>query len=268
MLSVQLDKLHQFNLYRRNNLQCIKEALSRDNRFSLLMSLMKASEGVDPAWFGLGILLHRPYAHQRFEFLQYLERNGIENRPVISEMSAKPVDFWLNNVTMNNNILEAAFEFQTWNGPIKVVSILSTVMFPKNAQFPIDTSLIYDGPPHYTSESYAYAKRSLAQLTQWYRKQHGCDFISILPGNIFGAYGDFNPSTAPLVNALIAKVESQKEHNPSAPLIMMGTGTPLRQIMFAHDLAQIVVWTMENYSANEPLIVTGKEVSISHIVQL
>jgi CDP-6-deoxy-D-xylo-4-hexulose-3-dehydrase len=416
MLSVQLDKLHQFNACRRNNLKRIRETLSCDNRFSSSMSLMEASENIDPAWFGLGVLLHRPYAHQRLEFLQYLEKNGIENRPVISgnfirqpciltfcdeespenypgaeaihtrgffigvhqipldqivikklvevmlgfpfspchvvlvtgsdgmlgryiqdvvleqfskenltptitsstplkvktkdsewvfvtrrdgdlrkvedvnnifkrfqptriihcaahlasiqEMSAKPVDFWMNNVRINNNILEAAFEFQTWNGPIKVVSILSTVMFPENAQVPIDASLIYDGPPHSAPESYAYAKRSLAQLIHWYRKQHDCDFVSILPGNFFGAYGDFNQNTAPLVNALIAKVESQREHNLSTPLIMMGTGTPLRQIMFAYDLAQIVIWALEYYNEDDPLIVAGEEISISQIAQL
>ncbi|CAF1230948.1 unnamed protein product [Rotaria sordida] len=104
-------------------------------------------------------------------------------------------------------------------------------MFPQNAQFPINASLIYDGPPHPASESYACAKRSLAQLTQWFRKQHGCDFISILPGNFFGAYGDFNPNTAPLVNSLIAKMESQRERNLSASLTMMSTGTPLRQVI-------------------------------------
>jgi len=416
MLNVQLDKLDRFNACRRDNFRRIKEALSCHQRFSSLMSLMEASEGVDPAWFGLAVLLHRPYTHQRPEFLKYLEKNGIENRPIISgnfirqpcistfcdeehpenypgaevihsrgffigvhqipldqtvidklvdvilafpfspyhftlvtgsdgmlgqyirdvvldrstkdnlamiitssmplkikamdsewifvtrrdgdlrkledvknifkrfqptrvlhcaahlasiqEMSAKPVDFWLDNVTVNNNILKTAFEFQTWTGTIKLVSILSTVMFPKNAQYPIDASLIYDGPPHSASESYAYAKRALAQLTQWYRKQYGCDFVSILPGNFFGAYGDFNPSTAPLVNALIAKLERQREHNPSAPLQMMGTGKPLRQVMFAHDLAQIVIWAVEHYNENEPLIVAGEEVSISQIAQL
>jgi GDP-L-fucose synthase len=183
-------------------------------------------------------------------------------------MSSKPVDFWLNNVRVNDNILEAAFEFQTWIGPIKVVSILSTVMFPKNAQFPIDASLIYDGPPHPASESYAYAKRSLAQLIQWYRKQYGCDFVSVLPGTFFGAYGDFNPNTAPLVNALIAKLECQREKNFSVPLIMMGTGTPLQQVMFAYDLAQIIIWALEYYNEDEPLVVAGEEVSISQIAQL
>jgi GDP-L-fucose synthase len=394
----------------------IREALSRDSKFSRLMSLMEASENIDPAWFGLGVLLHRPYAHQRPEFLKYLEKNGIENRPVISgnfirqpcilafcdgelpenypgaeaihtrgffigihqtpldqivieklvdvilsypfspyhvvlvtgsggmlgkyiqdvvleryskenstpmiksstplrikaidsewifvtrrdgdlrriedvksifkrfqptrilhcaahlasikEMSSKPVDFWLNNVRVNDNILEAAFEFQTWIGPIKVVSILSTLMFSKNAQFPIDASLICDGPPYPAAESYAYAKRSLAQLIQWYRKQYGCDFVSVLPDDFFGAYGDFNPNTAPLVNALIAKLECEREQNLSVPLIMMGTGTPLRQVMFAYDLAQIIIWALECYNEDEPLVVAGEEVSISQIAQL
>ena len=416
MLNIQLDKLHQFNAYRRDNLRRIRETLSRDDRFSRLMSIMQASEDVDPAWFGFGALLHRPYAHQRMEFLQYLDKNGIENRPIISgnfirqpcinafcneerpedypgaeaihtrgffigvhqipldqtvidkladvilafsffpchvvlvtgsdgmlgryirdivmeqsskdnltstkfittpskirtkesewifltrqdgdlrkledvksifkrfqptrvlhcaahlasiqEMSVKPVDFWLNNVNMNNNILQTAFEFQKWIGLIKVVSILSTVMFPSNVQFPTDASLIYDGPPHSTSESYAYAKRSLAQLTNWYRKQHGCDFVTVLPSNFFGAYGNFDPSTAPLVNALIAKIESQKEHRPESPLTMMGTGTPLRQVMYAHDLAQIVIWALEYYHEDKPLVVAGEELSIFQIAQL
>ncbi|CAF1140266.1 unnamed protein product [Adineta ricciae] len=409
MLSVQLDKLDEFNRHRRENFRLIRESLSRDERFSSLMSLMEASEGIDPAWFGLAFLLHRPYTHQRCEFLKYLEKNGIENRPIISgnfirqpcistfceeehpenypgaevihsrgffvgvhqipldqavikqlvdimlafpfspyhftlvtgsngmlgryirdvvseqsssteildskpqkirtkdsewifatredgdlrrvedvqyifkryqptrvihcaarlasfqQMSAKPVEYWFDNVTMNNNILKTAYEFQTWIGQIKLVSILSTVMFPKDAQFPIDTSSIYNGSPHPASESYAYAKRSLAQLTQWYRTEYHCNFVSILPCNFFGAYGDFNPRTAPLVNALIAKIENQ---NPSIPLQMMGTGQPLRQIMFAEDLARIILWSLENYSEDQPLIVAGEEVSISQLVQL
>ncbi|CAF1522898.1 unnamed protein product [Adineta ricciae] len=416
MLSVQLEKLQEYNAYRRDNLRRIREALTHDDRFSHLMSLMEASKNVDPAWFGLGVLLRRPYAHQHSKFLEYLMSNGIENRPVISgnfirqpcvsvfcnteyaenypgaeaihtrgffigvhqvplkqsvidklvdvmlsfsfspyhvvlvtgsngmlgryiqdivceqskkenfkpatadfqplrirtvgsewifvtrrdgdlrkvedvrnifkrfqptrvlhcaadlasiqEMSAKPVDFWLNNIRINNNVLEAAFEFQTWIGPIKVVSMLSTVMLPKNAEYPIDVSNIYDGLPHSTSESYAYAKRSLGHLTQWYRDQYGCNFISVLPGNFFGAYGDFNPTTAPLVNALISKIESHRQQNPSDPLTMLGTGTPLRQVMFAHDLAEIVIWALENYNDNEPLVVAGEEVSIAKITHL
>lgn len=416
MLNVQLDKLHQFNECRRNNLKQIKHCLTHNPKFSCLMSLMEASENIDPAWFGLGVLLHQPYAHQRSEFLKYLESNGIENRPIISgnfirqpcisafcneeqpenypgaevihtrgffigihqipldqflidklievmlefpfspyhtviitgsggmlgqyirdvilersstegpttlmtsseplriktkdsewifltrrhgdlrnvddvklifkryqptrilhcaarlasfkEMSAKPVDFWLDNVRINNNILQSAFEFQIWFGPIKVVSILSTVMFPKDVHFPTDTSHIDDGPPHPASQSYAYAKRSLAHLTQWYRTQHHCNFVTVLPANFFGAYGDFNHNTAPFVNAFIAKIENQREDNPAVPVVVMGTGKPLRQVMFAYDLAHIIVWTLENYNENEPLIIAGEELTIHQIADL
>ncbi|CAF1171217.1 unnamed protein product [Adineta steineri] len=84
MLSVQIDKLSQFNTCRRNNLIHIREIISRNEQFLRLMSLVEASSGVDPAWFGIGALLHRPYSYQRLEFLKYLEENGIENRPIIS----------------------------------------------------------------------------------------------------------------------------------------------------------------------------------------
>lgn len=84
MLNILLGKLSQFNACRRDNLVRIREVFLRDERFVRLMSLMEASSGVDPAWFGVSVLLHRPYAYQRSEFLKYLEKNGIENRPIIS----------------------------------------------------------------------------------------------------------------------------------------------------------------------------------------
>lgn len=84
MASVQLDKLDAFNTLRRDNFMRIKKALTNDENFRSIMSLMEASDNVDPAWFGLAFLLHDEYAHQRAEFLRYLEKNGIENRPIIS----------------------------------------------------------------------------------------------------------------------------------------------------------------------------------------
>lgn len=434
MLSVQLEKLHEYNAHRRDNLHRLQVAFHKHKKYHSTMSLMKATPGVDPAWFGIGALLHRPYAHQLKEYLAYLEAHGIENRPIISgnfirqpcitafcadehpenypgaeaihhrgffigihqihleqdvieklvdimlafpfvpqhvilvtgsmgmlghhvqqvvqhspgaqvlqpstneskddkdhtdhtyghthtplrilcddsewifltradgdlccladvqaifkkyqptrvlhcaarlaalpEMTAKPVDFFLENITMNHNILQTAFEFQAWCGPIKVLCVLSTVMFPKNVVYPVTTASLYDGPPHFTCESYAYAKRSLAQLISWYRSQHGCDFVSILPANFFGPYGDFNPSTAPLVNSLIAKAESARQSASAQPLSMIGTGSPQRQIMYAKDLAKIVIWALEHFHgevANEPLIVAGEEISIQQVADM
>ncbi|CAF1028207.1 unnamed protein product [Adineta steineri] len=416
MLNIQLEKLSQFNACRRDNLRRIKEALLRDERFSRFMSLMEASSGVDPAWFGVGALLHRSYAHQRLEFLKYLERNGIENRPIISgnfirqpcikafceqerpenypgaeaihmrgffigihqipldqtvieklvdiilafpfrpqhvvlitgstgmlgkyiqdivlekvlkedivstsssssplklkttdsewvfltrddgdlrqiedvtnifkrfqptrilhcaehiasiqEISSKPVDFWLDNVTMNNNILQTAFEFQKWSGPIKVVSILSTEVFLKNMQLLTNHPDTFDRSTYLKADSYACAKLSLAQLIQWYRQQHSCNFISILPDNIFGAYGDFSNNATQLVNLLIAKAINQKKNNPLVAVNLTDVCTLECEILFARDFAQTLLWALENYDEDETLIPAGRKTSIIELAEL
>ncbi|CAE8648923.1 unnamed protein product, partial [Polarella glacialis] len=84
MLTVQLGKLQGFNSIRRDNLQRIRAALDKSPRFKQHMAIMEASQGTDPAWFGIAILLHRAYAHQLDEYLTYLQAHGIENRPIIS----------------------------------------------------------------------------------------------------------------------------------------------------------------------------------------
>ena len=84
MLRVQLRKLEPFNACRRDNLARIEAALAADARFGMRMALMRAAPGTDPAWFGLGVLLHAAHAHRLREYLAYLSAAGVENRPVIS----------------------------------------------------------------------------------------------------------------------------------------------------------------------------------------
>ena len=84
MLRVQLRKMEAFNACRRDNLARIEAALSRDSRFSAHMSLMRAAPGTDPAWFGVAVVLHRPFAHQLREYQAFLSAAGVENRPIIS----------------------------------------------------------------------------------------------------------------------------------------------------------------------------------------
>jgi CDP-4-dehydro-6-deoxyglucose reductase, E1 len=84
MLRVQIQKLDAFNACRRDNMARIARALSKDPRFGRVMAVMEASEGADPAWFGIGAMLNERFAHLRKEYLAYLDANGVENRPVIS----------------------------------------------------------------------------------------------------------------------------------------------------------------------------------------
>jgi GDP-L-fucose synthase len=186
----------------------------------------------------------------------------------IQEMSSKPVDFWLDNVTMNNNILQAAFEFQTWSGPIKVVSILSTEIFRNNMPSLISPVDVFDRSTYLRADSYAYAKISLEQLIQWYRHQHGCNFISILTENIFGAYGDFSNNTTQFVNSIIDKVISQQENDPLVAVALTVACAPECQILFARDFAKTLIWTLENYDEDETLFVAGQQTSIIELTQL
>jgi len=398
MLSVQLTKLDAFNACRRDNMSRIQKSLERHPMFVQVMTLMSASEGTDPAWFGIGARLHRAYAHQLAQYLQYLTEHGVENRPVISgnftrqpcissygidaqphnypgaecvhmcgffigvhqvriddsvieklvgvmlsfpfqpqrivlvtgangmlgsyvrelmdgganvsspdkfiwltrldgdlrvehevetifkryqpthvlhcaaslssihEMTKHPVGFWLDNVTVNNNILRCAFSFQAWIGPVKVVSVLSTTMIPKSASYPVNSNDLFSGPLHEAAEAYSFSKQALAKLTAWYRHEHKAQFSCILPGNFYGSYGDFNTATAPLVNALIAKIEQARELD-SQSITIMGTGQPLRQVMFARDLAQILLWALFNFDDDMPLFVAGVEHSVATIAR-
>ena len=201
----------------------------------------------------------------------------------LNEMTARPVDFWMGNVTVNNNVLAAAYAQQRrapGAQPVRVISVLSTVMFPRDAIFPVDAAQSETGALHPAGEAYALSKRALAALSRWYNMQHGTDFLTVLPGNFFGAHGDFGAATAPLVNALIAKAVSAaaaaaaSPNSLPPPLRVMGTGRPLRQLMHAADFARALLWSLEHLPAatsaapGAPLIIAGPEHSICDIAHM
>ena len=174
-----------------------------------------------------------------------------------AEMTARPVDFWMDNVQINNNVLKAACAAQA-----RVMSVLSSVMFARDAQYPVagTPADIFGGQLHEVSESYGFAKRALGHLSQWYRKQYGCHFSCVLPSNIFGPYGVFETRAAPLLNALIAKAAAARD--AGKPMTVMGTGAPQRQMLYARDLARILVWAVDHFDDDLPLIVAGEEVAV------
>lgn len=89
---------------------------------------------------------------------------------------------------MNDNILQACYEFKVH----RLVSCLSTCIFPDKVTYPIDETMIHNGPPHYSNEGYAYAKRGLDTMSRAYRREYNCNFTTIVPTNIYGPYDNFS----------------------------------------------------------------------------
>jgi GDP-L-fucose synthase len=98
------------------------------------------------------------------------------------------VDFWNKNMSMQDNIMRLCLEFRVE----KVISCLSTCIFPDRTSYPIDETMIHLGPPHSSNEGYAYAKRMVDVLNHMYSEQHGLSCTSVVPTNIFGKNDNFN----------------------------------------------------------------------------
>eukprot|EP00808_Paulinella_micropora_P005490 g45216.t1 len=177
---------------------------------------------------------------------------------------AKPVEFWNWNTEMNNNVLKCALEFKTK----KVVSCLSTCIFPDKTTYPIDETMIHNGPPHDSNEAYAYAKRMIDVLNRAYAKEYGVTFTSVIPTNIYGPHDNFNLEDSHVIPGLLHRMYLAKEKGED--FYVYGTGKPLRQFIYSHDLAKLFIWVARHYDSCEPLILSvdeKAEVSIKHVVE-
>ncbi|KAM3841063.1 GDP-L-fucose synthase isoform 2-T4 [Vipera latastei] len=112
------------------------------------------------------------------------------------------LEFWRKNIHINDNVLQAAFE----SGVQKVVSCLSTCIFPDKTTYPIDETMIHNGPPHSSNFGYAYAKRMIDVQNRAYFEQHGCLFTAAIPTNIFGPHDNFSIENGHVLPGLIHKV--------------------------------------------------------------
>ena len=109
-------------------------------------------------------------------------------------------------------------------GVKKVVSCLSTCIFPDKTSYPIDETMVHNGPPHHSNEGYAYAKRMIDVLNRCYHDEYGCNWTSIIPTNIYGPHDNFHLENAHVVPALIHKCQLAKENGTI--FTVAGTGTP------------------------------------------
>jgi GDP-L-fucose synthase len=174
------------------------------------------------------------------------------------------VEFYRENVLINDNIMEACRIYKVQ----KLVSFLSTCIFPDKTTYPIDETMVHNGPPHFSNEGYAYAKRMIDVLNRCYKDEYGCNFTSVIPTNIFGPYDNYSLDSGHVIPALIHKCYKAKRDGTK--FTVLGTGTPLRQFIYSLDLAALVVWVLYEYHNPEPIILSvdeKDEVSIGDVAR-
>jgi len=170
-------------------------------------------------------------------------------------------DFFYDNIMMNTNVLESARRI----GVKKVISMLSTCVYPDNIEYPLIEDNIHNGNPHTSNFAYAYAKRMLDVQSRAYRKQYGCNFITAIPNNLYGENDNFDLENSHVIPAIIRKVWEAKLNDGVVRL--WGDGSPLREFTYSRDIAKILIFLMENYNDPYPINIGNvSEVSIKTVV--
>mmetsp|Transcript_40205 Transcript_40205/g.72445 ORF Transcript_40205/g.72445 Transcript_40205/m.72445 type:complete len:325 (+) Transcript_40205:92-1066(+) len=163
------------------------------------------------------------------------------------------VEFYRENTLINDNIMENCRLHKV----TKLVSMLSTCIFPDKTKYPIDETMLHDGPPHASNEGYAYAKRLIDTMNRAYAEEYGCNFTSIIPTNIYGPHDNFSIENGHVIPGLIHKCYKAKKDN--TPFTIWGSGTPLRQFIYSLDLAELTVWVMRDYHSPDPITLSVDE---------
>ena len=167
------------------------------------------------------------------------------------------------NLQMNFNLIKAAHA----NNIQKIILCLSTCIFPDNIKYPINENDLHKGQPHFSNDSYAYAKRMAHIHASAYNQQYNRQYISIIPTNIYGIHDNFHLEDAHVIPALIHKAYLAKKNNTK--FIVMGSGKPLRQFIFSKDLGFLIQKISELYDNCEPIILAPTtEYSIGYIAQI
>ena len=150
----------------------------------------------------------------------------------------------------------------------KLLFLGSSCIYPRLAPQPMQESALLTGPLEPTNQWYAIAKIAGIMLCQAYRRQHGLDFISAMPTNLYGPADNFDLISGHVIPALIAKAHAAKL-DPDAQFIVWGTGTPRREFLHVDDLADALVFMMKNYSGGEQLNVgVGYDMPIKELAQM
>jgi GDP-L-fucose synthase len=182
----------------------------------------------------------------------------------IHENNIYPGDFLYDNLAIAANVIEASRRA----GVAKLLFLGSSCIYPRLAPQPISESCLLTGPLEPTNEWYAVAKIAGLKLCQAYRRQHGCDFVSVMPTNLYGPNDNFDLLSSHVLAALLAKIDAAIRECREVVEIW-GSGSPRREFLHVDDLADAVVFLMKTWSDEEPInIGTGTDVMISELAKL
>ena len=174
-----------------------------------------------------------------------------------------PADFLLDNLLIETAVFAGAHAA----GVRKLLFLGSSCIYPKFAPQPIGEDALLTGLLEPTNEWYAIAKIAGIKLAQGFRRQHGSDFISAMPTNLYGPGDNFDLQSSHVMPALIRKVEEAKRTN--SEVVVWGTGTPRREFLYVDDCADACLFLMKHYSGAEHINVgTGRDISINELTRL
>lgn len=170
-------------------------------------------------------------------------------------------DFLYENLSIQNNVIHQSYV----NGVKKLMFLGSSCIYPKLAPQPLKEEYLLTGLLEETNEPYAIAKIAGIKMCDAYRAQYGCDFISAMPTNLYGYNDNYHPQNSHVLPALIRKFDEAKK-NGDATVTIWGSGTPMREFLFADDLAEACYFLMQTYS--EPHLInigTGEDLTIKDL---
>jgi len=173
-------------------------------------------------------------------------------------------DFLYENLLIETNIIHSAYK----SGVKKLLFLGSSCIYPKMAPQPLKEEYLLSGFLEKTNEPYAIAKIAGIKLCEAYRDQYGCNFISAMPTNMYGPNDNYHPENSHVLPALIRKFHEAKEQNLTT-VTVWGDGSPLREFLYADDLANALLFLMKNYNEKPFLNVGyGEDISIGDLALL
>jgi len=173
-------------------------------------------------------------------------------------------DFIYENIAIQNNVIKSSYD----NNIKKLMFLGSSCIYPKMAPQPLKEDMLLTGTLEPTNEPYAIAKIAGIKMAEAFRDQYGCNYISVMPTNLYGINDNYHPQNSHVLPALIRRFHEAKANNLDE-VVIWGTGTPLREFLFSDDLADACVFLMNHYNEKQFVnIGIGEDISIKDLAEM